>query len=177
MNIAFAQPHVRTLRKLMDMADKRDCLIVFGFDSSSSGDLDSKLIEEIDGKEFCEKLSGLYPEEIQTVSSSVWFELIRRNAAGGFILSLKYQEKSTFFKLDQEHLDELEEEGIKTDDLSGVCDWDQCYFIYEDKTTILRRESDEPIKDHTVYRPEMALKYFADAVCNYFHEPLIDETY
>lgn len=176
MQIEFGSAHMRTLKKLMDMAEKNGCKIVFSFKSSASSDLDYDLVEEIDGKEFSEELSGLSPEEIQTSSSSVCFELIR-NEGGGSILSLKYEEKSTFFKLTKEDLDDLEKEGIKTDELNGSCDWNQSYFDYESSPTIVWEQLGKPIKDYRVYRAGMALKYFSDVVCAYFNEPLIEETY
>lgn len=176
MEINFGEPHMRTLKKLNEMAEKNGCVIRFGFNSEVSSDVDEDLISKKDKKVFKRLEFGFDPEQSSTDTSKVYFELDTKD--GTCLISLVYAEKSTFFKLSDSDIEELEGGGVETEYMDGSIEGNNGLFQYNDSpTTIWIKGRKEPIKDYRVYRPGMALKYFSDIICEHFNEPQIEETY
>lgn len=178
MNLEFYSAHMRTLGKLMKMADERGCHLGMGHRTENSPDADFDMVAEIDGQEFADFASDCFPSRQSTDSDTIYFELIDKD--GHCSVNLTYVQKNTFFELDELDLSRYEREGKgpKMEDLAGRSEYSEKVFSYtECPTYVYKEETKKRTKDNRVYRPGMALKYFSDLVCEYFHEPEIEENY
>lgn len=177
MDVDFYDAHLDTLVELKTIAERHNAKIRFGFQNSGNTDFNADILCE---KGFTETLCDELTEKAETrdVSydeSAVWFELYEKES--DTYSSLRYSESSLSFYAEfcayiDEPSDELEAalEGIRSeyDD-----DW---YHIFDIKT-VMYGFGKERIEDNRVYRSGMALKFFADLVCDYFNEARIERNY
>ena len=180
MQVVFGKSHMDTLTELYEIAKKHGGSITFGTDSDISTDLDEEVLKENGFTD--ELIAELKVQELKEVMSTcdrVWFELV----IGREYHTLTYRQDSTYFYWERDnsgyfYREEPTEELIKLceekDDL-GYADRYSVDLYYQ--PTIIYGFGAEPVKDFRVYRSGMALKFFADLVCDYLGEPRIDRVY
>lgn len=186
MNISFCQSHMETLADLIKLAEKHNCRINFGFDTSSEREIDEDIVK-------LQGLNDMLAEELHdkmTISDcassfdKVWFELYDKNTKAHNTMA--YIESSTYFTVEKLgeydfrcEEDEPSEELIawleQHDELWG----EDVYTIYEhhNPTIIYGFGNKERIEDFRCYRSGMALAFFSDLVCDYLKEPRIHRVY
>ena len=186
MNIEFYNSHIETLADLIKLAEKHNCKIHFGFYSSSERTIDNDIVEKCGLTE--ELLQEIYDKmTVSDCASSfdkVWFELYdKRNETYN---TMTYIESSTYFTVERlsefdfrfpedTPSDELIEWLELHDELWGTDD----YTINEshNPTIIHGFGNEKRIEDFRCYRSGMAVKFFADLVCDYLDEPRIHRVY
>ena len=174
MNILFTTTHMQTLKDLMEIAEKHNCKIRFNvgnnhFDDPNDMDFDYKwdIPESIfnyikDNNAF----SNFFIER-----SGVTFELIECDERGERAKTnyMTYSESSFWFTLDEDEL------PLKLD--PKFEDWYNCNDYGEwcgESTNGVFISGFEGVQNYNAYRPEMALKFFGDMVCDYLGEPRIE---
>lgn len=180
MNISFYTAHMDTLCDLKQMAEKHNCRINFGFDTSSSEEMDEDILIECGFKE--ELLGNLDSCSIEGTCSGwskVWFELYDKN--NNSYHTLAYLNSYCRFELELFDRYDCDEEFLEM--LESHYDIDECghdrfYCNFSDAPTIIHGFNNEgEVRDYRVYRSGMALSYFSDLVCEYLGEEKISRTY
>ena len=186
MNVEFYSSHIDTLADLIKLAEKHNCSIHFGFDTSYERELDEDIV----------KMHGLTDALLQelyekmTISDSastfskIWFELYDDNNKS--YNTMAYIESSTYFLVEKlgDFYFRFEEDEPSDELIAWLDEHDEMwgtehYTINEshNPTIIYGFENKERIKDYRCYRSGMALAYFSDLVCDYFKEPRINRVY
>lgn len=187
MNLTFSQSHINTLKKLLGIAEIHNCKINFGTRNSDSPDFDSDILNMCGvNKRITDKLDNSFEHNISIVSpctniSEIWFELYDKNK--GKYNTMSYGEFGCSFYIEKDY--DFDEEKEKS--LTDFIEENQTDYGWEDgksffnfriaPTTIYGFKYKAKHRDFRVYRPDMALKYFGDLVCEYLKEPYIKEVY
>lgn len=183
MNIDFGLSHMQTLAELMQIAEKHNCRITFGFATSPEQEIDEDVLKR---NGFTDELIEEMKEKMtinDAVSSfdKVWFELYDQNNKTHS--SLTYIESGTYFVLPKDNY-YIFSEGISEELENLLYEHDEFYrsdeyVIHEsyNPTIIHGFGNNEKIRDFRVYRSGMALKFFGDLVCDYLKEPRIERSY
>ena len=179
MNISFYSAHMDTLCELKQMAEKHNCKIIFGFDASASEDIDEDILLECGfSEDMQEYLDQCFLEDKLSKYSKVWFELYDANNNTHNVLTYMNNYCSFCLEVDKYDCDEEFINFLENHYDVGECCSGQYYCNFDNKPTIIDGfNNKEKIKDFRVYRPEMALKYFSDLVCEYLGEEKIMRTY
>lgn len=183
MNVEFNSNHMATLIDLYNLAQKHNCVINFGTDSSFERELDYDILEKSGfSKSVIEELQNLDDDEDitdkHTLVDKIWFELY--NKTDETYHSMAYIENTTFFStsLDTYRISDELFETLCNHDIHGGIDSGE-YFINEVycPTVIYGFGNKEKVQDFRCYRNGMALKFFVDLVCEYLNEPYIKRNY
>lgn len=189
MNINFTSTHLETLCELKAIAEKHNCKINFGVQTIDYnevyGELDLEMLRHF----------GFTDSDIMYINDymrinhhselveTVWFELIEKKADKTSIHQMSYGVNTIDLLIDRNNLglysqpdnesviEKLEEHSLDYDNHDYVIS-ESC-----DKTWVHGFGNDKDIEDNRVYRFDMALKYFADLVCDYLGEPRIERVY
>lgn len=180
MNIEFYSSHMDTLFELKQMAEKNNCKISLGFDTSSYEDIDEDILKECGfNEEFLSNLDSCYIKEQMSGWSKVWFELYDKN--NNTYNTLVYMNNYCRFNLEILNYDDCDEDFINFIQNHydvGECGTDEYFCNFNNSPTIIHGfNNQEEITDHRVYRAGMALSYFSDLVCDYLREERIVRTY
>ena len=180
MDVLFHSEHMKTLSDLQAMAEKHNCIIKFGFRTSSTTEFCEceHLIEKnvppevITAIEKCDiQLNGLL-----ATFDCMWFELydIEKKKYN----TMCYSENSVYFTAEEQYCwDDEPPEEVK-DWLYDGCYEGGSYYVYNEAPTVINGFGYEGEHyDGRVYREGMALKFFADLVCEYLGEDYIQRTY
>ena len=182
MNLDFCSNHMETLADLMKIAEKHNCRIAFGINTSSSSDIDEDILKK---HSFTDELIAEMRDKmtINDVSSSfdkVWFELYDQESKKHNTMA--YIESGTYFVLPKD--DYYLIHGISEELETLLDEHDECYrsdeyVIHEcyNPTIIHGFGNEKKVEDFRVYRSGMALKFFGDLVCDYLKEPRISRVY
>lgn len=174
MNIEFYSAHLKTLKDLQDIAEKHNCYINFGINNENGAEIDEDLLKDVGFN--IEQLKKLNLSYQNYEISRLWFELNERQT--GNHNSLSYIESSTsfYFDKDDNSWDEVSEEF--KDFLDEEDDLGECFIHKNNSSTIVKGFGlDKTEKSGLVYRSGMALKFFADYVCDYLGEKRIVRNY
>lgn len=185
MNLDFGSAHLRTLNKLNAIAEKHNCLITFGTRNSYGVDLDDAILKlcKVD-KRLINKLNNPYDHHISikdctTNESVVWFELY--DLGKGKHNTMSYGEYTCGFEIEKDFdYDDENEKFLDRFIEESRVDWDEDNIqmrFHACPTIIHGFKYKSKHLDYRVYRPDMALKYFGDLVCEYLKEPYIKEVY
>lgn len=180
MNLNFSTAHMQTLCELKELAEKHNCYISFGT-RNSSGPALSNLVLVKNGftPDEIARLDELEKNEEHFDDCCVWFELYDRNKLQENILT--YYEMRTSFYYDQElQFFGTNRKGRRTlRQKLQESEYAEGHFAsYCTSFTQIRNFEEKGVKEnHIVYRPDMALKFFGDYVCDYLGEPRIKRVY
>lgn len=178
MNITFGIPHMETLQDLQQIAKKHDMEIMFGFNNHSENDLNEELMVRCGvSADIAEELGEQVDCMLKNAnfdSSSVWFELYEKKTDKRNVMT--FAEENQYFELDYFDLDSVSTQLSDFIERSKN-DYSNCFYFRENPTIVRGFGNARKIKDYRVYRPGMALKYFADLVCDYLGEPRIERVY
>lgn len=194
MKIDFYTSHMETLRDLQNLAEKHNCKIHFGFYSDNNEELDyddlrrhnvpKSIISKIINEDF------MYNDyiEVNNIKSSFedfWFELYDPNNNERHYHTMSYRCYSNYFEIapgyEFDKWDDKNQKFIDWCDEHQV-DWnsdsDKWIFNLTTSPTIINGfQYKKEHSDFRVYRDGMALNYFAELVCKYLKEPMIERTY
>ena len=181
MNISFNSEHMQTIKELLEIADKHNCRFTFGFNSDSCAEVSEKILQHNDMSiEMIDTLySSFYLSNEHSDYDSVWFELYDMNNKTHN--SLVYQDMYTCFYYDDCAIDddstELEQQVMSW--LDDNNDYDEKFVSKSLGLTVIRgfNSPNDYEENYLVYRSGMALKFFADKVCEYLGESITERTY
>lgn len=196
MYVVFTPTHLDTLCKLKEIAAKHNCTVSFGF--SSTGDDDgftTNILKANDvAPEIIEMLEALYENndlnDCKLSHDQIYFKLSEKTPTATHNHTLEYNEDYMHFsikdynclihdyinkKYDNENQLDMFEDFAK--DISANNDDIYPFFSFDYCPTIINGFGLGHVEDERVYRQGMALKYFADLVCDYLNEPHIEATY
>ena len=183
MFVTFNEAHMRTFAKLQEIALKHNCTIRFGandfgtqeeidYDILKANELPDEIFNDLKAQDDSYGINNA-----KNHAESLWFELYDKKV--GKLNQLVYIESSTSFIL--KGGDDLMIENAYEHE--AFCNWingneyDGFFEFHDNPTRILGFGKSGWREDYRVYRSGMALKFFADLVCEYLHEPEITETY
>lgn len=186
METYFNSAHLRTIAKIQELALKHECIFSFGvndkvrsntvdYDILKKDKISKEAIEAIKEQDNNGNVEGAWNEY-----TSLWFELYDLKSKR--CNQLIYIQSATGFRLDGGD-DLMVEDAYNNKALSKFIeengyDWPSSYFEYrDDPTQIINFDKEGRREDYRVYRSGMALKFFADLVCDYLEEPKIEEVY
>ena len=177
MNFTFTTTHIETLVELTALAEKHNCYINFGTASDSGSEildevLLSKGFTQNMVKEVQDKLVVSFPNY---AVNGIWFSLCDKSKDTENVL--KYIVTQTDFHYDVE--DSLAY-GISEETLKKLSEVDCLSNGYICLATAYTKVSGfglETQKSNLVYRSGIALKYFAEYVCDYLGEPRLNKVY
>lgn len=172
---------MQTLKELMEIAEKHNCRFTFGFNADDCREISEKVLKHHDMTDemIYTLYESFYLSDENATYNTVWFELYDKNNKTHN--SLIYQDMHTNFTYDDGNIDDDSSE-IEIQ-VKEWLDENSCYdekFISKGLglTTIrgfnLPNEYEE---NYSVYRCGMALKFFADWVCEYLGDKITELTY
>ena len=196
MNVYLSSTHIDTLCKLKEIAAKHNCTISCGFlaDSDSDDYFDSTSILEANdvSPEIIKILKTMYENndlnDYKRNYRQTYFKLCEKESDDvTHSHTLYYNEESLEFYIkdytsliysyvdnDENQVDALEDFALETSiNNDSICP----FFSFDNCPTIIEGFGLGHVEDERVYRQGMALKYFADLVCDYLKEPRIVATY
>lgn len=175
-NITLSDAHVRTLAKLIAMAEKHNCCIRFGVNNNSSIDVNWNLFKKDTGLNDSDVDAlqidlGITSEH--STSQQYYYELCDKTNNTYNILSLINEE--TYFTYDP--LD-----CYDADFSDNVLEWFENneydgYYSASVEYQKIRGFANIDTSFVNVYREGMLLKFFGDLVCDYLGEERIKECY
>ena len=179
MDTYFGWAHVETICDLKAIADKHNCKINFGTRHTTSDTVDCGLMEKAgftkDEVDFILRRSDI--DRMSCDFDVIWFELydIEKHTNN----TLAYVESSTLLTFSRDfEFDEDEELMRKLEENDAFWEYDEYSLDLRDSSTqIVGFGKDKREENSLVYREGMALKYFADYVCDYLKEPRIERVY
>lgn len=177
MNIQFFENHLKTIKDLQNIAEKHNCSIHFGFDSSCSSSIDEDIFKanKIHPIVFDDLTSDdVELKNVNCETSYAWFELYEKDKDKYNVM--RYVEKTLYFEIENFNDENVSEEFIDFYNNNQYEDMD-FYELRTSPTIITGFGNKEQIKDYRCYRPGMCVKYFADLVCDYLGEERICRTY
>ena len=179
MSIYFGSPHIKTLIKLQELAQKHDCTISFGVNVINDTD---ECDWDILAKQY--NMSDSVREDLEdnleitkseTTGYHYWFELRdHRDKDKTIYNTLVYTDLNIYVSYDYINTDNLSDESREW--LEDNNDYEGYLGGYYDDTTIKGFKGVDT-SDIGVYREGIALKYFGDLVCDYLGEERIVEVY
>ena len=189
MNINFTSAHLETLCELKVIAEKHDCKIDFGVQTVNYDEVHDELDLEMLMHFGFTYSDIMYINDHMRINyhsestEAVWFELRESKGDKTNIHQMYYGVNTINLSIDRNNLglysqpdnesvlEKLDEHSLNYDNYD--------YVISEsyDKTLICGFGNDKDIEDNRVYRFDIALKYFADLVCDYLGEPRIERVY
>ena len=177
MNCTFTKEHVKTIIELTALAGKHNCYINFGTASDSgSGILDEVLLSKGFTQNMVKEIQENLDVDLPNYAvNGLWFSLYdTRNDTENV---LKYVITQTDFYYDVENTLDcgLSEETLKK--LSDVDCLSDGYVCLATAYTKVSGFGLETQKSNLVYRSGIALKYFAEYVCDYLGEPRLNKVY
>lgn len=177
MNIQFFENHLKTIKDLQDIAEKHNCSIHFGFNSSASSVINEDIFKANKIHQNVINDITSYDVELKDVNSeysTAWFELYEKDKDIYHVM--RYIEETLYFEIENFDDENVSEEFIDFYNNNRYEDMD-FYELRTAPTIITGFGNKEPIKDYRCYRPGMCVKYFADLVCDYLGEERICRTY
>lgn len=186
MNIFFGTSHLETLVDLKKVAEKHNCKLNFGFDSTANSDFDTNLLKSTNVNQevidFLEE-NSFAMKDINYSCDKAWFELCE-NTEDDYCKyhTMAYINENLAFVLDKNSFawsltKETEDVRELVQDFLDNTEYDNFYSFSDSPTIITGFGNKEKVTDYRVYRSGMALNYFADLVCEYLGEEKINRTY
>lgn len=193
MNVYLSSTHIDTLCKLKEIAAKHNCVISCGFQTDSDDCFDTNIFEANDvAPEIVKTLETMYENndfnDYKRNCEQTYFTLYEK--VSGDIAqahTMYYNEESLEFYIKDyislvcSYVDNNENQINAFEDFAqemSVNNDSTCpFFNFSYCPTIIDGFGLEHVEDERVYRQGMALKYFADLVCDYLKEPRIVATY
>lgn len=175
MNVLLSEPHMRTLAKLQQLAEKHNCVIKIGFKDRFDNEIENNFFRD---KTSCNieilRDAAVIGNEFMT-TSILFFELFDKNNESYHTLEYKEIYISFDFELDM-YTD------YKVRDLiyrltEDDADDGNCCHIFDEQEIKGFESIPETVENINVYREGIALREFSRLVCDYLGEPRIKEVY
>lgn len=174
MNILFTTTHMQTLKDLMEIAEKHNCKIRFNVGNNHSDDPNDMNFDykwDIPQSVFNYIKDNKAFLSFFTECGGVTFELIECDEKGERTKTnyMTYAESSFWFYVNEDELPlELDKNFEEWYNHSDYGKW------YGESTNKVFISGFKGVENYSAYRPEMALKFFGDMVCDYLSEPRIE---
>ena len=193
MNVYLSSTHLDTLCKLKEIAAKHNCVISCGFQTDSDDCFNADILKANDiSPEIIKTLETMYEnndlDDCKRNFEQTYFALHEKASDDvththtmyyneeflGFCIKDYTSLIYSYVDNDENQIDALEDFAQEMSaNNDSVCP----FFNFNYCPTIINGFGLGHVEDERVYRQGMALKYFADLVCDYLKEPRIIATY
>lgn len=175
MGITFGKPHMNTLNKLYEMANKHNCTISFGVDNIYEEAFDWELFAQVNNINDSEVMQDLYDNlrllHSATYGAKYWFELYDGNTKKYH--TFVYYDYTSYCNYDEPW--DCSNKALRA--LENYSDYSHYLECRCEDTKLMGWEGLDTSEAYRCYRSGMCLKFFGDLVCDYLREERIKEVY
>lgn len=176
MDILMSEPHMRTLAKLQQLAEKHNCVIKMGLKSRVNNEIPNEIFKKYTNYDIEELRDDVVIDNELYTESTLFFELFDRNNERYNVLNYNEIYIDFDFEVDLYTNDEIKQMIY---DINGTNEEDEGHYhrMFDEQEIFGFATIPETVENINVYREGIALREFSILVCDYLGELRIEELY